>query len=411
MIKRIAIISMLFSVSIFSQWTKVNNGISTVTSGTVGIVEHNGYLVTASNGQTKIFRSADNGDSWSAIDLPSGVIVPEILFSSEERLFLGYNRAGGTVIYSSDFGASWNDGINCPQTDRVTAFIKYQGDIYVGTAFGVVSKSTDDGSNWVQVATLANIRAFHEHNGKLYAATVNGGIYRSTDNGNTWENITTTVSLPFIRGIWTIGNNLYFTKSTLPAFWYSTDDGDTWQQWNDASFDHGYNIYRGINYGGTVFLTTALSVMYSQNQGGGWTNIYQGLPAGGSSITGFLASDNYLFVSYSASLPGEGIYRYNISTLTSVESNKISDAYYLSQNYPNPFNPSTKITFSLPESMFTTLGIFDSIGNEIAMPVKGYLSAGTYNINFEGSALPSGIYFYRIESGNFIQTRKMLLLK
>jgi hypothetical protein len=85
--------------------------------------------------------------------------------------------------------------------------------------------------------------------------------------------------------------------------------------------------------------------------------------------------------------------------------------YLLTQNYPNPFNPSTKITYTIPERGNVSLKIFDLLGSEVVELVKGEIEAGSYEINFNAANLPSGVYFYRLQAGNFVQTRKMILLK
>ena len=97
---------------------------------------------------------------------------------------------------------------------------------------------------------------------------------------------------------------------------------------------------------------------------------------------------------------------------TSVESDRqIPKEFCLYQNYPNPFNPSTKISWQSPVSGHQTLKVFDILGNEIATLVDEYKSAGNYEIRFDASGLSSGLYFYRLQAGSFIQTEKMILLK
>jgi len=86
-------------------------------------------------------------------------------------------------------------------------------------------------------------------------------------------------------------------------------------------------------------------------------------------------------------------------------------AYTLDQNFPNPFNPSTKINFSLPVEGFVTLDVYNSIGQKVATLVNETKTAGTYAVNFDASGLTSGIYFYKINSGSFSETKKMILLK
>ena len=92
-------------------------------------------------------------------------------------------------------------------------------------------------------------------------------------------------------------------------------------------------------------------------------------------------------------------------------SNNIPNKYSLKQNYPNPFNPTTKISFDLPKQDFVTLKVYDVLGKEVAKLVNEQRNAGSYIIDFNASHLSSGVYFYRIESGEFMQVKKMLLIK
>lgn len=89
----------------------------------------------------------------------------------------------------------------------------------------------------------------------------------------------------------------------------------------------------------------------------------------------------------------------------------IPEQFSLSQNFPNPFNPTTNIRFIIPSSNFTTLKIFDLLGKEIALLVNEKKEAGEYTVPFNAARLPSGIYFYQLRSGNFTESKKMLLLR
>jgi len=85
--------------------------------------------------------------------------------------------------------------------------------------------------------------------------------------------------------------------------------------------------------------------------------------------------------------------------------------FELSQNYPNPFNPTTTISFILPESSNVLLIVYNTIGQKITELVNEFQEAGFHTINFNGENLPSGIYFYRLETKNKVEIRKMLLIK
>ncbi len=83
----------------------------------------------------------------------------------------------------------------------------------------------------------------------------------------------------------------------------------------------------------------------------------------------------------------------------------------LNQNYPNPFNPSTKINWQSPVSGWQTLKVYDVLGNEVATLVNEYRNAGNYEINFDASKLSSGVYCYQLRTGEFVETKKMILVK
>lgn len=83
----------------------------------------------------------------------------------------------------------------------------------------------------------------------------------------------------------------------------------------------------------------------------------------------------------------------------------------LSQNYPNPFNPNTVINFEIPKQSNVLLKVYDLLGNEIATLLNEEKVAGSYNVDFDATALSNGVYFYRLQAGSFVETKKMTLLK
>jgi hypothetical protein len=96
----------------------------------------------------------------------------------------------------------------------------------------------------------------------------------------------------------------------------------------------------------------------------------------------------------------------------SVEDNSITvSEFSLEQNYPNPFNPSTKIKYQIPKSSFVTLKVYNLLGKEIATLVNAEKPTGIYEIEFNAHDLPSGIYFSKLQAGDFVETKKMVLMK
>jgi hypothetical protein len=103
---------------------------------------------------------------------------------------------------------------------------------------------------------------------------------------------------------------------------------------------------------------------------------------------------------------------YGDTIVVSVEEDIIKpEVYSLSQNHPNPFNPSTTIKFEISDRSFVTIKVYDVLGKEVATLVNEEKPAGSYEVKFDGTVLPTGIYFYQLKAGNYFETRKMVLLK
>lgn len=122
---------------------------------------------------------------------------------------------------------------------------------------------------------------------------------------------------------------------------------------------------------------------------------------------------SYLEININGSITTDKRVEYNTETPTDVndEPEQIVSGFELLQNYPNPFNPSTKISWHSSVGSHQTLKIYNILGTEVATLVDEYRPAGSYELDFNASNLPSGVYLYRLQAGNYIQTRKMTLIK
>jgi hypothetical protein len=118
--------------------------------------------------------------------------------------------------------------------------------------------------------------------------------------------------------------------------------------------------------------------------------------------TGSLGTNTYVQQTYKEDVIPLGIHNQNT---------KIPASFSLSQNYPNPFNPTTNIKFAIPKEGNVSLKVYDILGNVVTTFVDGYMKAGTYNAEFDGSSLSSGIYFYQLNANGFSETKKMSLIK
>lgn len=116
---------------------------------------------------------------------------------------------------------------------------------------------------------------------------------------------------------------------------------------------------------------------------------------------------NYICVPHAPDMAGTII----VSLSSVTQLTEVAEGYNLSQNYPNPFNPTTNINFSIPAKSNVILKIYNSIGKEVETLVNGVLNSGNYKIDWNASNFTSGIYYYRIQTNDFVVTRKMLLVK
>jgi len=190
---------------------------------------------------------------------------------------------------------------------------------------------------------------------------------------------------------------MFTTSSPILAQWVQTNGpygGDV-----RCFAISGTNLFAGT-YGGGVFLST--------NNGTSWTAVNTGLT--NPNVQSLAVSGTNLF----AGTWGGGVWRRPLSEMiTSVArlSTDLPTHFSLKQNYPNPFNPTTTITFALPVKSFVSLKIFDALGREVATLLEEELPVGTYSKQWDASGLPSGVYFYRLQAGSFMETKKLVLVR
>ena len=201
--------------------------------------------------------------------------------------------------------------------------------------------------------------------GYIFAGTYYGGVFLSTNNGTSWT---------------AVNNGLTGGGLTVNALAVS-----------------GTNLFAGTNSG--VYLST--------NNGTNWTQVSNGLT--NNYVMTLSVSGTNLF----AGTYGGGVWKRPLSDFTDVsnESKDLPKDFSLFQNYPNPFNPNTVISYSLPSASNVKIVVYNTLGQTIKILDNGFKQAGNYSVNFTASDLPSGIYFYKLEAGQFSQIKKMILLK
>jgi len=169
--------------------------------------------------------------------------------------------------------------------------------------------------------------------------------------------------------------------------------------------DRSIHSVKKIN--NNIIVGTDSGIFVSSNNGLNWNSKNEGLDRV-SEVKSICVFNNELFIGTIYSICRRNLYEVISIHNISIET---PSSYLLGQNYPNPFNPSTNIRYQIANAGYVTLKVFDILGKEIAVLVNKNQKPGTYEVTFDGESYPSGIYFYRLEAGDFSETRKMILVK
>ena len=212
-------------------------------------------------------------------------------------------------------------------------------------------------------------------------------------------------------------NIIYVTFSGLkwrdpqPHVFRSSDMGATWSNISSNLPDAPVNAFAVDNNNQSVlYVGNDVGMYVSSNTGDSWEFLGEALPVVTVGDIKIHPTANFLV----AGTHGRSMFKIDLDMVTGVETdnkNTTLNRFVLEQNYPNPFNPSTNIQYALGRQQFVVMKVYDVLGNEIATLVNEEKSAGTYEIKFDASVLTSGVYFYKLEAGNFIETKKMIFLR
>jgi hypothetical protein len=355
----------------------------------------------------KILKFDENGENPEVFINDQLAWPQDILFLEDQNVVLISNLNSGRITkHNSTTGAFIEDfatGIGGPTRMKIGA----DSLLYVlqWTGNGKVRRYELDGTfvgEFTSVGVTQSIGIDWDDEGNLYVSSYGGASVRKFDaNGNDLD---------------------LFVNSNLAGptnIWFD-DNGDL------LVIDYNGTAVKRFNSSGTFInnfitgLSQAEGVDFFPNGniliGNGATHSVKMYDSNGVYIEDFIPNGSGGLVTPNAVVIRET----NVSSVS--DDNDPGDkSFILEQNYPNPFNPSTKIRFSLPQTGSPLLGgargwlislkVYNALGNEVATLVEEYKPTGSYEIKFDASGLPSGIYFYQLKAGNFIQTNKMVYLK
>jgi photosystem II stability/assembly factor-like uncharacterized protein len=372
------------------------------------VSEQIGFVISSSglSAPSGLYKTIDRGISWEKVsDAPNGV---DLLFLDSLTGFIGSNQ----IYKTTDGGVTWY----VPNGGQGGAGKIFFINETIGWAVrsNVIYKTTDRGENWFTQLTIpsgsfTSIFCVDSLNGWATSSH----IWQTTNGGNDWIE-RTNIPTFFLSDVYFTSIDTGFVIEFLDL--YKTQNlGNNWFTQLNSPY-----IIRSFGWlSGTHGFIMGDGVYETIDKGNSWNEI---LALRNVGLRKFQAPKSY--VGYSSGYLGL-IMRYNDSVVSVGENYiNIPFEYSLYQNYPNPFNPTTIIKFSIPTSPssssllkgrnkvgFVSLKVYDVLGNEIANLVNEEKPAGEYEVDFDGTGLSSGIYFYQLQAGQYLQTKKMVLLK
>ncbi len=332
-----------------------------------------GYVTGYSN---KIFKTNDGGNNWSYNLAPyyslGNQTYTAIQFFNENTGFIGGRY--GFRAKTTNGGNNWIT-LDTALAQIIGIYFFNENTGFMSDVFSDVYKTTNGGMNWqftylkdslgVEYAYI-DIKFINLNTGYLLGANNGyGALFRTTNCGNNWKDILILENTPF-NSLFVLDSSTIFIGCETNKILKSTNKGATWS----------------VQYLSNA--TPYVSVFFLN------TNI------------GYACAYNHILKTTN----GGNVFIRNVSS-------EYPNHFILYQNYPNPFNPTTKIKFDIPANIVgqTFLSVYDITGREIQTLVNESLQPGSYEVTFDGSNLASGVYFYRIQSEDFVSVKRMVLIK
>jgi len=402
-------------------WFNSAYGINAAMIKSIAVNTQNDIFIAITGG---IYKTTNQGLTFIEVD--SGItnrFINVIRIHPNGYLFAGSFPMSGAplsgVFRSTNNGLSWNVSMSgwTYQYNNVLDFaFSNNGDIYVASNDNVY-KSTNLGNSWLRANNgITNNQVYsiavNPNNNYVFAGTYGNGVFRSKDNGANWTEVNSGLSATQIMSLEITPVGHIFAGTNGQGVFRSSNNGENWEQvltpphsflqvWKVAFNKNGY-VFAGV-VGGQI---VDLGVWASTNNGNNWIQLSDGIYNKYIDAIAF-DSTNFGFV---GSLAG-GLYKSIYSTIIKGNVAETPKTFSLEQNYPNPFNTTTKICYSLPKDAYVKLKVYNIVGREICTLANAQQKAGYYQYLFDGYNLPSGTYFYRLETNNFTYTKRMVLLK
>ncbi|MBL8017485.1 MAG: T9SS type A sorting domain-containing protein [Ignavibacteria bacterium] len=400
------------SFTVNSQWLPMNSGMGSGTIvhgflfGSADIVWMYGSNYSGATGFLKY--STDGGSTFTSQS-----------YSSTSGVWGGYMAnastgwivtKAGEIIKTTNAGGSWQLQVSGTSSELYDIAFTDLNTGWVAGLNGIILKTTNGGTNWVQQTAPVSVKILKiqpVNSNTVYAAGFVGSMFKTTNGGINWQSLPGFTS-DDIYGLNFVNENTGWACG-VPNIYRTTNGGMNWEQQTIPALSLYGVHFLNENTGWTAGSVPGLSGIISKTTNGGavWETQYTG------SDWFFCLNFKDANTGYSAGFDGAYVKTTNGGDpLTAVEPPQNTPSEFsLMGNYPNPFNPVTNIKFSLPAAGNVVIRIYDITGRFIDEPVNSEFTAGTHSVSFDGSALASGVYLYRLTSSGHTAVKKMILTK
>lgn len=401
-----------------SNWINLNAGLT--------LTQFYRIASDPSNVDHIIGGTQDNGtqrtlgtSNWSAAFGGDG---GEVCFHSQNPLFILGETQNNGIQRSQNGGNGWQSG-----TSGLTGSGAWVGPLLSHpsqpaifyTARQQVFKSDSWGAGWVPISsgTGGTIRemAISRTNPNIMYATAGSVIYKSTDAGVTFTNVNTGLAGRTITSVYVHPDSENVAIVTFSGFgagkvYKTTNGAASWVNISGNLPDSPVNDAL-IYYPGTstsiLYAAMDIGVFFTDNYGSSWVELADGLPNTVAMHLDYHQATNRLRIG----THGRGVWETPNPVGIINYNNEVPGKFSLEQNYPNPFNPVTMMKYNIMKDGFVKVAVYDLLGREIKTIVNQNQKAGTYTVQFDGTGLTSGVYFYKLITNDFTETRKMMLVK